>query len=510
MEHHPANKRNSVFWVAGALLALLFLGSCNSETPTMCPRTGVGVLEGYLRVMGQGVSATIRARTLGDGHNGTIAAAAVSDSTGWYRLELPTGLYQLEVDPGSSTTSSSELYDTIRVLPRVFRFDIKRGRAEVRIGMPDDLEGTRFNMYLRGQGLHSMYESAEVEEGLLVFEYPVLAPAAYTMEIYGGGLADNYYVPGFSNSSDGDLLEVGLTEPAVYEVDFKNSYASISGSITGSWQMSDVFWYPSMEVVSPDSTWIGKGDCNQDGTFTCGFLLPQPVFLRSRYHGVDQWVGGGSFDTARMFDLEPGDRITGVAVVESGIKVLLDGPGDLVFHRPTITIRGASGDEFYPDPDWENPFTVNNLRPGRYYLYLEGYCKNEIWAHQWFGGTETIDGAIAIDLAEGELRQISMTLIEGGRIEGNLLRASGTRPRKVNYGLFDPAGEPVCSEYLQWRLFDHGVFKFQGLADGDYFLGVRIGGDEIWWYPGTREFTEASPLPVENHGTLTDINWTLP
>ena len=225
---------------------------------------------------------------------------------------------------------------------------------------------------------------------------------------------------------------------------------------------------------------------------------------------MDQWVGGESFETAQVFDLQPGDRITDVAVVESGIKVFLNGPGDLVYYRPTFTIRSESGDEFHQDFNWGNPVTINNLKSGRYYLFLEGYCENQRWAHQWYGGTESIEGAVAIDLAEGELRQITMTLIEGGRIEGNLFRASGTRPRKVNYGLFDPAGEPVCSENRQWWLFDHGVFKFQGLADGEYFLGVRIGGEVIWWYPGTREFTEASPLVIENHATLTEINWTLP
>ncbi len=510
LKRHPAKIFSSAFIVAGALLALLFLGSCNSETPTMCPTTGVGVLEGYLRVTGQGLTARIEARDLEGPNPRNIVAATTTDSTGWYRLELPTGLYQLVVSPNSSSSSTSELYDTIRVLPRVFRFDLKRGRAEIRISMPDDQEGGRFSLRLRNPDLGSMNESARVEEGVLVFEFPALVPAVYTMDFDGGDLVDNYYLPGFDDSSDADNLEVDLDNAAVYEADFRDSYASISGSITGSWEISGPGLMPDMEVVSPDSQLVGRGQHNYDGTFTCGFLLPRTVLLRSEYRRVIQWIGGETFETARVFDLQPGDRITGVTVVESGIKVYLDGPGNLTLHRPVVTIRAASGEEFHPDSNFDNPFVISNLRSGRYYLYVEGYCENAIWASQWYGGAESFDGAVAIDLAEGELRQITMELVRGGRIEGNLLRSDGTRPRYVNYGLFDPAGEPECPGSYQWRSFDQGIFSFQGLGDGDYFLAVQTGGDEIWWYPGTRLFSEATPLAIENHTDLTEINWVLP
>lgn len=508
MKNHPKNIGLSLL-LSGILATLLFLGSCNNEPPTMCPRTGVGVLEGYLRVLGEGISARIEARALEGPQSGSRVAATVSDSTGWYRLELPTGLYQLEVNPKGSSSSTSELYDTIRVLPRVFRFDLKRSRAEVRIGVPDDVEDDWYYLKLRNEGLNSQSKSARVEEGFLVFEYPALVPAVYTMELSGGNLVDRYYLPGYSDQSDADFLEVELTAAAEYEVDFKDSYASISGSITGSWQLQGPGSLPGVHLFSPDSLWVGREVCDNDGIFTCGFLLPQAVLLLSDIRDVYQWVGGETFDTARVFDLQAGDRITGVSIVGSGINVLLDGPGDLTYHRPTITVRAESGEELHPDFSWSGPFTINNLRPGRYYLYLEGYCDDQIWTSQWYGGTEVFEGAAAIDLAEGELREIKMDLIRGGRIEGNLLRADGTRPRKIMFGLFDSAGDELCPEYRQWRQFDEGKFRFQGLADGDYFLGVQIPGG-YWWYPGTGEFTEAVPLTIENHVDLIDIDWRLP
>ncbi|MEN8007285.1 MAG: hypothetical protein ABFS42_09745 [Candidatus Krumholzibacteriota bacterium] len=510
MKHHPFKKNGSPFLAAGLLLTLLLLGSCDNETPTMCPTDGVGILEGYLKVAGQGVSATIGARALEGPDPGSIFRRTVSDSTGWYRLELPTGLYQLEINPGLFGRTSREPYDTIRVLPRVFRFDIERGRAEVRIQFPEDQDGVRFHFQLWRETYLIMNQSDRVEGGQLVFEYPILEPGAYTMELSGGDLIDGYYLPGFTESSDADIIEVDIASTSVYEADFSDSYASISGSVTGSWQESGVSGRPIVEAVSTGLRWSGYTRCAIEGTFTMGFLVPQAVILRSENSGVSQWIGGETSDTARVFDLQPGDRIAGVEVIESGIKVLLDGPGDLVSHHPEITVRSASGEEFHPRGFGNNPFAVTNLRPGRYFLFVDGYCGDEIWAHQWYGGSETFAGATPIDLAEGELGRIVMTLERGGRIEGNLLRSDGTRPLTIRFGLFDPTGEPACSGWGQWREFDEGRFEFQGLADGDHYLGVQTWGDDIWWYPGTGEFTEAVPLTIENHADLADVDWVLP
>ena len=501
----------SSYLVTAVLLALLFLGSCDNETPTMCPTTGVGVLEGYLLVLDQGVSAKIAARALEGPSPGRLTHITASDSTGWYRLELPAGLYRLEVDPYGPLSGYSDLYDTIRVLPRVFRFDIKRGRAEVRIGMPDDEEGKRFYLRIAGEDHNSISESAMVQEGLLVFDYPMLVPGAYTMRLQGGNLTDQYYLPGYRNHQDADFLEVGLTEAATYEASFGDSYASISGSISGSWQKTGEIWNPSVEVVTPDSMRIGYKGVSSDGDFTCGFLLPQTVILSSEYRGVIQWMGGDTFKTARVFDLQPGDRITGVTVVESGIQIRLDGPGDLVYHRPSLTIRDESGRNYNPYSNSNNPFSVCNLRAGRYYVQVEGYCEDKIWARQWYGGVESLEGAIPIDLAEGELRQIVMELELGGSIEGNLFRADGSRPYYIEFGLFDAGGEPQCTAWWQqWRRFDEGFFRFQGLENGDHYRGVKTTGDEMWWYPGTREFTEAIPVVIVNHEAVTDVNWVLP
>jgi len=376
--------------------------------------------------------------------------------------------------------------------------------------MPDDEEGRHYNLRIRAGDNNSISESATVQEGFLVFDYPVLVPGAYSMKLRGGDLTDAYYLPGTRDPADADLMEVGLNNAATFEIDFGDSYVSISGNISGSWQLAGESRSPAVEVVSSDSRVFGHGNVDSAGDFTCGFLLPRTVLLRSNYRDLVQWIGGDSFETARVFDLQPGDRITGVSVIESGIRILLDGPGDLVYHRPSVIIRDDSGWEFHPYTYSDNPFSICNLKPGRYYVQVEGYCDDEVWARQWYGGAESQAGATPIDLAEGELHQIVMELVQGGRIEGNLVREDGSQPYAIEFSLFDAGGEPLCSGYSPWRYFDKGEFKFQGLVNGDHFLGVRTAGDKIWWYPGTWEFTAASPLSIVNHEAIIDVDWVLP
>ncbi len=511
MIHLPLKMTRPAPFLTGVLLAVLLTCSCDSEPPTMCPTEGIGVLEGYVRELGVGVSAQIGARAMEDSDSGWNLFQTGSDSTGWYRLALPTGVYQMEVYPYGDHISHAELLDTIRVLPRVFRMDLDRGRAEVRVILPDDQEGEWYHLRLRDDDFQSTSESASVEDGVLAFDFPLLPQGAYTMRLSGGDLTAEVYLPHSTNIDLADWLLVGADVPTPYRMDFSRSYSSISGSITGSWQESTSIYNPSIHIISPDSLKTGTMGCHpEDGSFTCGFLLTQTVRLRSNYRGVTQWFGGDSFETATVFDLEPGDRITEVALVESGLSVQLDGPGDLAFHEPTITVRDEAGREFFPETYDENPLSICNLSPGRYFLHVDGYCRDEVWARQWYGGSETFEGAVPIDLAEGEFRPITLDLVEGGRIEGNVLRSDGTRPRWAEYSLYDATGEPLCEGWTQWRDFDEGRFRFRGLANGEYFLAVRVAYDEVWWYPGTFDFAEALPISIENHAPVTDVDWRLP
>jgi hypothetical protein len=404
---------------------------------------------------------------------------------------------------------SSETRDIIRVLPRVFRFDLARGRAEIRVSMPDEFEGRQLTLWITGQNIRSDCQRATVQEGWLQFVFPTLQPDSYAMGLEVPGISGRVYLPGTMDSFAADSLTVVTDRIAVYEADIRNTHASISGSISGSWLEA-----PSgrmrIEAFSADAHPIASTWCLPDGSFTFYSFLPKELRLRSEFRGIKQWIGGDSFETARVFDLQPGDRITDVAMVESGFRVRLDGPGDLAFHRPTVLVRDESGNEYHPDVFPDNPFSVCNLRPGRYYLHLDGHCNDQIWAAQWYGGTERMEDAIPIDLGEGEYRHLVMELVEGGRIEGGVLTSDGQPPEKASCRIFDFEGEPLCSGWGQWRVFEEGLFSFTGLTDGEYFLAARTVNYEPWWYPGTADFAEATPITITDHATVTGISWSLP
>ncbi len=509
MEKRTTNRLAWLLVLTAILIAALILSSCGNESPTMCPTEGVGALEGYLLSSGQGISAEIRARTLEGPNEGRIYHSTVSDSTGWYRMDLPTGLYRLEIEDGGSSVVSSDNRDVIRVLPRVFRFDLERYRAEIRVGMPDEFEGRELSLWLYGPDNERGRQRTKVQDGWMEFVFPVLPPGSFSMVLSIPMLNGQFYLPGTRDPLAADSLTVDTDRITIYEADFRDTYASISGSITGSWQeVQD--WQMRVEAFSVDLQPLGETGCSADGSFTFDFFIPQEIRLKSNFRGIKQWLGVESIGDQGVFDLQPGDRITGVTLVESGFQVRLDGPGNLTVHRPSVAVFDEAGNEYNPDVNQINPVPVGNLRPGRYFLHVNGYCEDEIWAPQWYGGAEMMADAVPIDLVEGETQHLVMKLIEGDRIEGEILTWDGQRPERVNCGLFGFDGAPLCSDWYPWRRLEDGRFNFRGLPNGEYFLATQAYQHDFWWYPGTGNLEEATPIVIENHVSVTGLSWNLP
>ena len=118
--------------------------------------------------------------------------------------------------------------------------------------------------------------------------------------------------------------------------------------------------------------------------------------------------------------------------------------------------------------------------------------------------------AIPIDLVEGEVQHLVMQLVEGNRIEGEILTWDGLRPERLNCGVFGSDGEPLCADNYPWQRFDDGLFHFPGLPNGEYYLATQAYQYESWWYPGTGNFEEATPIVIENNVSVTDLSWSLP
>jgi len=493
--------------LAIACASLVALLSCEDDENCVYPNFQVGAVEGYVLVAGEGRSVLVGARTQEGLSRGEVVARVQSDSTGWYRFELPTGLYRIETDPSAGIVHTSRLTDTITVTPSVQRFDLLRGSLTLLIHMPPDLEGERYRALIRSSYFPSpSSEVLQVEDGTLRFEYSVLPLGGYraSLDVWSGSA--RIYLPAAHDEDEAEIIEVGADEPVTYEASFVESFASIMGSVTGSWQEGSDY-FPFVEAFSSPSTTIAGISCEDDGTFYIPLLAAVPVRLSTSIHGIEQWVGGASYEEARLFNLQAGDRVTGVDIRESGIEVTLQGPGAPAHYRPTMRLLDAAGNrkEIW---DQSNRLTICNLAPGEYRLLVYGYCDGQTWASQWYDGAETLGEATPIVLGEGELKRISMSLVEGGRIAGRILTSGGAVLDDFLLRIVDAEGNPLCGE---WEVFTGGQFSYTGLADGAYHLAVRPPGSyEPWWYPGTHEFESATPIEIRDHEAVTGVEWSLP
>jgi hypothetical protein len=494
----PSRPRRAGALLPAAALAaslLLALVSCSDDEPATCPTFQVGAVQGYVRVAGSGASLTVGARAQDGVSNGQVVASTVSAADGWYRLDLPTGRYRLEVEPSRGTTIGGEQRDTLTVTPQIRRHDLVRGRAEFTLNLPDSFESAWFTLYLNARGSFGEHARARVEGGVLRFVFPVLQPAAYAAR-----LSPSY---GYSG---GDSLRVGTESVATRAVDLRTGGATIAGHVTGSWQLAGVA-VPYVSAADAQQRSLGDVICDADGAFALPLLEARPVRLQVRIDSSYQWLGGDGFASARVFAPAPGERLDGADLVESGLDVRLLGPGDWLVQRADIVVRDAGGQDLRTVTAFSARKVLGNLPAGRYYVEIGGACPEEIWAPQWYDGAATAAVATPIDLATGELRRLDITLATGGSIAGELRTAAGGIPALAYCRLSDANGASACRGDI--RLFG-AHFEFVGLPDGDYLLCATVPPGAWWWYPGTSDHTQATAITVTGHAAVTGLSWRLP
>jgi hypothetical protein len=492
--------------VASALAGLalvLGLGACGDDDPTACDPYEVGVIEGRVTSAGEPLAVAVGADPLDRDNPLSREIWTTADSTGWYRLELPTGSYQMQVEDPASPSGTFDRGDTVRVGPEVRRHDIARGHAAFRFVFPPDFEGERFNLDLQAPGRGRKSMRSEVSDGVLTFTFLTLGPDDYWMQL-DAELTGRFYLPGVRDRVDAETLTVGTRDLVRVERDFRPGAAAISGTITGAWQ--EAGGYLSVAAAGDRPSTMGRIYCADDGSFTLPILFPQPIRLMVGGSGYSRWIGGTDYFTAQVFDLAPGAPIEGIELRDSGMHVRLQGPGDQVSFQPSVLLRDENGHERTFIPGFRETFDLYNLDAGRYYLQISGNCESESWAPQWYGGAEDFAGAVPIDLLAGERRDLVFDLVTGGRIEGGILvPAGGLNPVRY-YALHKPDGDTVC-DYGEWS---DGRMHFQGLPDGSFYVTAGIAFEMDWFYPGTWDIAEAVPITITDHGTVTDIVWPLP
>jgi hypothetical protein len=138
---------------------------------------------------------------------------------------------------------------------------------------------------------------------------------------------EHVWYPGVRDSSEASWISVGTDSAVALSIDLPTEPARIEGEITGAWLDLGRTLPPELALISPDSmTIMGPRVVGDDGSFGVNIHLPGPVRLRVTQDGVEQWIGGPTFEEATTFDLEMGETISGVELVQCGMRLSVDAP----------------------------------------------------------------------------------------------------------------------------------------------------------------------------------------
>ena len=485
------------------LSALILCGlACGDRTVEPCDDTyDVGAVEGFVTIAGEGVATSIGVRPYDGPQQGRQILTFESAADGFYRVDLPNGLYRFYVPPSTATTVTTMKYrDSVQVESKIAQLNIPRTRFHVRLTFPEMMNGKRCRGCLDGAERFTMDE--EIVDGKVDLIAPIIPPGDY--QFYINLQTDKFWLPGSFDPSEAETFTLTASDSMLITKSFA-SYATISGTITGSWKVTDV-GTPTVTAFCADSTLVGATSVNTSGEFLLELFEAQPIKLLVSIGGIDNWIGDETFESATLYNLQAEEQLTGITYIESGISCQIIARDPLNVSVVSVILIDENDREYRPDDFWHSEVAISNLRPGSYKMYIFGYCREQNWAPQWYDGADEGDEATLIDLGEGGHTQLMMELRSGGLIEGNVTRHNGRATNFARIILYSASGSLLCP-YATYT--NNGYFRISGLANSDFLVAVEDDLDELWWYPGTTAIDSATVISIDEYNTVSDIDWSL-
>ncbi len=547
--------------VSICLLSGLFLLSCSSDDQPCGLEVSAGTIEGKVSCGGLDLNGVITAVPIVDGQAVEAILETQPDANGLYSLDLPAGRYVVKLQAGYSRY----VYDYTGSLPGYGQIpadtllvdethshqgvDFELGGLTLQLELSGNLDGEIGEVVLHRYEAQSSggwttfvsQGSAVITDGRLNVEIAGILPGDYQVEIVLGRRhyacycpydGEHFWMPGTREQSASPWYSVEPDSVVALETSIALEPARLEGRIIGAWLELGLSTEPELSIVSPDSVPImGRRRVESDGSFGLDIHLPGPVKLlvtqSTLNYGfgsngsISQWIGGPGFEEATVFDLQLGETISGIELVQSGVRVAVNAPD----HR-----FGESTFEFY-DPatlalvasvpitsTFDGPFGIANLWPGDFYLRVDhnpSLFDTAAWRPQWFDRTTSIEEAQLVTIInEDDILTLDLTLELGGMIDGTL--NLGPDVEDFYYIVITPADE-FSSLYFTYVFDGHSGYELRGLADGGYRVGLFPAG-QGWqwpspppegtaWYPGTEDWNSAEVLQILDAGSVGEVDF---
>jgi hypothetical protein len=493
--------------VAISVVAALWTGGCADNNPMQtCPVPG-GRIEGIVRLGMTPVGGTVIA-TLVAGRPGDAARfeARVAND-GSYAMDIPAGRYVLGVSLHGAHNPDYEYSaaglrageappDTLVIdsthSPIGVDFDL--ASLQVFLNLAPELDGQHAQVILHRLGMPPpqpdrafLFEyTSQIENGGASIVAQGVVPGTYRLEIVTGSWVgdgyegEHFWMPGVRDSSASPPVELHSNQVATVLGSVGTTPARIQGRISGAWEDLGI-GAPSLSLFGLDSTIVrGERPVNQDGSFDEGIYVPASVKLLVTHAGIAQWVGGTTFDSAAVFDLQPGQTISGIEFVESGALIEVT-PQNLdfasitlqFFDAATMTLEAAWNSQIAPSP---SRLPVPNLRPGNYRLLvdlsLRGYSK---WIPQWYDrAADPLDARVVTIHSEGDVVHVAVVMQDGATISGTI---SGEQSETDQFMIYVTQADDPSIWALRSLPSSSASFTILGIPNGSWKVGARRRAD---------------------------------
>jgi hypothetical protein len=523
----PCSSSALPFFLFLCLLPCLGAGLACDNTDSCRPSDPLGKIEGYIYAGGDPVSTVIN---IFEAENEPFdyTGQTTSDSTGWYSFELPTGKYDCQLDTYYERLQFNQHRldfwhqgEPFDVTGGLHRRDINGGALNVQVIMPGNLQSSHTSL-----DIHFLNESTgdydnvftindAHNDSLITFSTGLIPTGdvklSLDMSVGSGDQNESIWIKDEDSQNSARIITVSPGNPTqlIYEMP---TPGFISGTINGSWE--SVEWTrPELEVWSVDSIRVATSRADDTGFFRFPIFYRDSVRIKSIIRTMEQWYGGYHFEDAATIQVSPGAELTLEPIIESGINIHFENH----FSESMWSIQYRL---LYPDGTLVAPRSytsihsdvlfIPNLRPGDYYLNIIRNTNRLVWCDQYFDRAMTLSKARRIEVPpDGQVVDLSMTLMEGGSISGKYMTSAGNPfrrrpvvaiPQKADYGY----------DYEDMLNSEDGTFSILGLPDGRYIVGILYNYYDLYYYPGTQNITEATVIEITDQSSINNLTWSHP